>query len=176
MKTKGENELSKFPSAEVLLSAIQKEYEFELSRKKDLETRAGIFLPLIIALCTFILSNFNARDLFQFNLEQADIVYTIVTVLIILTKFICLILALLYFIKVLIVYRYERIDLKEFTEELAEHEKDVIEMSLINIYRDIVEKNQTVNDKKAIYYTKGIYYLIGFVILMLGLFILSMNC
>ncbi|MGD7054762.1 hypothetical protein [Sutcliffiella horikoshii] len=173
---KKSSEELKYPSGELLLSVIQKEYDYELTRKTTLESRAGIVLTLSISILTFIVTNINIDKLFLLDTSKVDAVVLITLFLIITLIAICSIVTSIFFlIRVLLTYEYRRLELKDFNKEYGVYEKDIIAMALTEEYRNVVSANQKVNNDKTNFYKIGVYSAISLVISAILMYILSLN-
>ncbi|MCC2339468.1 hypothetical protein OCF13_11915 [Bacillus tropicus] len=144
-----------YPTADVLLSMIQKEYDIEASRKRDIEARTGILIALLGALIGFYTS---AIDFSIFKKAHSTIEYLCFTFIGIIYIFplITFFLSMKDFINVLQTKKYQRIGLGGITKNVAQKPKDVISMQLAESYKTVVEDNGKSNEEKAIQFKKGI--------------------
>jgi len=167
--------ITKFPSGELLLSVIQKEYDYELSRKSTLETRAGIVLTIIISMLTFAVTKIKI-DFSALSISNVSIVVLLFTFL--LATIFCVVslfLSITLLTNVLLTKEYSRLDLKDFKEEYGEYAKDIIAMALTEEYKSIVTANQIVNNLKAKHYKTGVYASVCFIVSAIAIFLLSVN-
>ncbi|OJD94353.1 hypothetical protein A9485_05720 [Bacillus cereus] len=144
-----------YPTADVLLSMIQREYDIEASRKRDIETRTGILIALLGALIGFYTS---AIDFSLFKKAHTPIEYLCFTFIIIIYIFplVTFFFSMKEFINVLQTKKYQRIGLGGITENVAKKPKDLISMKLAESYKTVVEDNGKSNEEKAMQFKKGI--------------------
>lgn len=170
-------EVVTFPSGELLLSVIQKEYDYETARKTALETRAGIFIPFIAAILTFVVSYVKVDQLKKIKITYAiEGFYYSVYMLLGIASIGLLVTALIYFIKVLTAYEYKRLVTAELSSEKhGGFAKDVLAMAFAEKYRDIIEHNHSLNGKKAKHYQRGCYVTFAAIITTILVYGISQN-
>jgi hypothetical protein len=150
----------RYHSAELMLSVIQKEYDYETVRKTALETRSGILMTLGSVILTFAVSKFNVSDI-NFPIEEKSIlVYYCLYFLFMFFSVGSILFSLFNLIKVLFATEYRRLDISDFTSDLGEYQKDVLAMGITIKYREIIDYNHQMNDKKVASYRRGVYSLI----------------
>lgn len=157
-----DNEI-KFPSSDIMLSVIQKEYDYETTRKERLETRAGVFLTLTLAILTILISRIYIPEEFRYDNAKWMLAYIIYAIAII-SAFISVFFSIFYLVSVLFILKYERIDLKSFTRELAQYKKDVVMMGIIERYIKIISNNQIKNNEKTKKYICGTRFVMGAIV------------
>ncbi|PYE49779.1 hypothetical protein HUB98_09400 [Paenibacillus barcinonensis] len=165
---------SEYPSADLLLSIVQREYDIENNRKATLETRAGILIPIIVTLLTFLISFFKFESLTKAKINYAfeSFIYNAYILLLIISVSLLLI-SLYYFIKVLSVNKYERLSVDDIEESHARVEKDILTLAYALKYKDVLKGNSPLNETKAIQYQKGCYCTVGAVLPALVMIIFS---
>lgn len=159
-----------FPSVQILLSVIQKEYEYERERLRDLQSRTGIFLTLASGLFALI-PNYAKLD----KLKSASIkslleaVPYIIYILILISTFSLLVISIFYFVFVLRSDKYKKLDYADFSKENATKDIESVSVVLMETIKDVVQFNKGINDEKIKKYEKGILMtLLAVVTLVLG--------
>lgn len=164
----------KYPSAKILLETAKKEYDVENDRKKNLETRTGVFMSLSSALLIFIMREVT---LLKINLNEFVTVwfgfFLSLSALLGIILVVLLLRSIYFFIKVISVSEYKRINLEELLNITLKPE-DIFSQVVIIRYRQIIEINRKENDKKVDFFSKGInniqaalYCLVSFGLLIL---------
>lgn len=155
-----------YPSANLLLSVIQKENEYEAERSRGLENRTGIFLAFAGALLIFLSSNFDISEFKMVEVDSLNDAYPLVLIIILfIVTWIALITSIIYFIRVISTQENFRLETKEFTKENAKDQKTTIAAELMIDYGEIIRHNNKNNDKKVVLYKKGIYLIMIAVIM-----------
>src|SRR5690625_4786934 len=86
-KNRFNNHTIKYPSSELLLSALQLETEKENERSKNLETRVGIFISLAGIMIAFISSFLKIPNLKEIKIQSVydAVPYTILLIVLTIT-------------------------------------------------------------------------------------------
>lgn len=157
-------------SGELLLSTIQKEYDYENIRKSTLETRSGVLLTLTAAVSTFAVTNIKIPSgILSFSSNTQ--LYSYLSIYFFLGIIaIAVILALIFLLKVLLIDEYRRLDLAGFNEDNARFSNNIVAMALTEEYRNIITHNHEKNNQKVKYYRNGIYSAIVAVISIIILY------
>lgn len=144
-----DNEVQNF-SGELLLSVVQKEFEFESERNKGLQNRAGIFISFIGVIMTLFPSYINIKNIVDSpnkTIGQTGVLLFYLFLIIIL--FLGLIISLILFTKTLSTKKYLRLKLNGFSEDIACMNTDEVATELMKDYRIILKHNIKINDDKA---------------------------
>lgn len=149
------NQVNNYQSADLLLSMIQKEYDIEASRKRDLETRTGILIALLGALIGFYTSAIDFSILKKANTSIEYLCLVFITIIYIFPLF-TFFFSMKKFIEVLQTKTYQRVGLGGISEDTARRPKDKIALKLAESYKAVVEENGTSNEEKAQQFKKGI--------------------
>ncbi|WP_046181422.1 hypothetical protein [Domibacillus tundrae] len=166
----------KFPSAELLLSVIQKEYDYELARKTAFETRAGILLAFVTAILPILISYIKISDLKKIKITHVtEATWYIIYLIFVIIAMCALITAFIFLLKVFMADKYMRMTTKEFNQTYGKYPKDYIAISLTEQYRDIVQYNREKNNIKAKDYKLGTSVSLIGVILIILVYIISLN-
>ncbi|WP_416420561.1 hypothetical protein ACLZHR_09625 [Priestia aryabhattai] len=166
----------RFPSGEILLSAVQKEYDYEQARKVALETRAGILIPFAAAVLTFAVSYIKISDLKKIKIIfVTDAFLYFFYLLLALIAIASLIVSLFFLMKVFIASKYNRLSIGEFDMNYGMEKKDEVAIALASKYRDIIHHNQKVNNKKTKDYQIGVYAILISTITTILVYGISLN-
>ncbi len=149
---------TEFPSGHLLLETIQKEFEIESSRKRDIETRTGILIALLGALIGFYA---NALDFSIFKEASTSLEYICVVLLglLYLSPICTFLMALKQFLNILDAKAYQRIGLGGFNIQMAAKPSAEVATRLTDSYKSVLEDNDKVNEQKAKQFKKGITYM-----------------
>lgn len=173
-KSNKKTEAEKFPSGSLMLQIILKEYDNELNRNANLQSRTGIFFVLVGGLLAFLPSYFHITDLTKIkinNVYQA-IPYSL-SIICISCSFIALITSVIFFVKVLATDQYKRLQFDEFTEQNAGYKVDIMSIALMNEYKSIIDYNHKKIDKKVKWYKLGTYSLVVAIVSITISFVIS---
>ncbi|WP_338842169.1 hypothetical protein [Paenibacillus glucanolyticus] len=160
----GHNE--KLPSAKLLLSVAQKENDYEIDRKKTFETRSAVFIAFTGVLITLITKIMDSK--YFDNVQSTDFIsYAIKFGVFLLFPSILLVGAVYCFLYVIIARKYDRFDLAGFEKDTAKLPEEQSALFLMEKYRDVVNKNCKVNNRKSVYFMIGVIT-IGIAALLIG--------
>ncbi|MDO8160452.1 hypothetical protein FKQ51_24680 [Bacillus toyonensis] len=150
----------KYPSGDLLLSIVQKEYDYETTRKTVLETRTGVLITLAAAILTFTFSNIKLPKIKTPINEFSSLIFYVSYFLIGATAVITIGISLCYLLRVLFIAKYNRLDTTDINRQAAGSVPDVVATALMEQYEKILRHNQNVNNDKMILYHKGTNWLI----------------
>lgn len=151
---------TRYPSAELMLAVIQKEYDYEAARKTALENRSGILITLAAAILTFAVSNIKIIEI-KYPIEGFGFLFYYSSCFILLVLSIGGIGYSLYnLLRVLFIDKYKRLDVVDFTRENAEYTTEMLAIAFIEKYQVVITHNHVKNDVKVDFYKKGIKYLV----------------
>lgn len=155
----------KYKSSTLLLQYISKEYDKEDERSKKIESRIPIFITITTFLCGYMFSK-------DFNNGISNVVknyklYTVYIVLYVLcVMFIALSVGL--FAWTMFIKKYKRIKYQRFDDiKLNSSDENKAAYELIRGYKEALDYNIIINDKKTKGYIFGIASLMIFVILFI---------
>lgn len=169
------NSQKNFPSGEIMLSMVLKEYEYEGYRYKGLQSRTGMLMAFVGALLVFLPNYFKILNLSKVKVNNAfEAMPYVILVILFISGFISLIASIIYFVRVISTEEYRRLSFDGFNEKNAMYEKDKLAVSLMIKYKSIVEYNHKKINKKVELYKKGIYMIIISIILITSSFIISL--
>lgn len=161
-----------FHAAETLLSIIQKEYEYEANRKRDLETRTGILLALLGALTGFYVKEVELTFI-KTATTSIELTFLIIISIFCVVPIVTMLFAFYRLINVYNTKEYERIGLGGFSEKQAKKSRQVISYKLAISYKAVVETNDKVNTEKANQFQKGIKMIYWSITLMIVSYLLK---
>ena len=167
----------KFPSAELLFSAIQREYDKEDERAKTLDSRVGILITLSAALLAFVSTYIKIPN---FKKLKIDTLYEALPhtffILLLFVTMLILVFSLIYSVRIINIRSYKRIKLDDFEKPInLKGNPDIIASALITRYRRNIEHNQAINDSKIVMYRRGTYCITAAIILAVIVYMLSIN-
>lgn len=171
---KNNKDITNFPSGKILLSVLQKEYEYENDRFRSLESRTGIFMTFVGAILVFFASTIKIPSL---NVKVGSVLQAVPYVLIIIFSILTILslfISLGYFIKVVSIQTYKRLSLDGFKELNATYDEEPVATSLMVEYKKIIEYNNEANNKKVKYYKIGVYFILISLVLTAVSYILSL--
>lgn len=162
-----------YPSAELMLSVLQKEYEYEINRKNSLESRAGILLTFTGALLVLLSSSLKLPDFNEIEIktfyEALPYVFILFINIIIIAL---LIVTIIILFSVISIRTYNRIEIKGFNEANAKENLHIIALDLMKSYKDVLNYNIEVNNKKAKLFNLGVLLItISIIIFSINFFI-----
>ncbi|PEV97706.1 hypothetical protein CN428_24485 [Bacillus cereus] len=154
-----QNEL-KYPSGEMLLSIIQKEYDYESARKSALETRSGVLITLAAAILTFTFSNVKLPKIKTPINDFPSLIFYVSYFLIAVVSVVTVVISLCYLMRVIFIAEYKRFETETLNTRNGKFQPDIVAMSLTEQYQEIISHNQLANNKKTDLYRKGTNYMI----------------
>ncbi|MGG2072842.1 hypothetical protein AB1J28_05795 [Lysinibacillus irui] len=147
-----------FPSSHVLLETIRHEYDIEASRKRDIETRAGILIALSGALIGFYTTSLDFKILKNAS-TSLEYLGAVTLCIIYLLPTVTLLIALSNYLKILDAKSYNRVGLGGFNDEMGQKNSDEVSMRLTKVYSSVIKNNHEVNENKAKQFKKGITFM-----------------
>lgn len=155
------NEIYVEGSCNVILDTAKSVYDEEIDRFKQAEAKTNITLAFVGILFGAYLTYLGT---YKPPIEETS--YLIYTVLFKIAVFICYIVSIIYFLKAISTGKYEQVDLNQFaTESFALKNTEIATLTVAFTYRDVVNLNRGVLEKKLECYSKGLRILTyGFVI------------
>lgn len=142
-------------ASDIILQMIQSEYNIEASRKRDIETRAGVLIALLGALIGFYATAIDFSIFKKANSQVEYFCFVMVTFIYI-TPFATFILSMKRFIEVLQTKTYKRIGLPNSFISSSEMPRDELSIRLAESYRAVVKDNGLANDEKAAQFKSGV--------------------
>jgi hypothetical protein len=171
------SEQPKYPSGEILFSAIQREYDKEDERSKTLDSRVGILITLSAALLAFVSTYIKIPDFKKIKVETVyDALPYAIFVVLLYTTMLILVFSLIYSVRIITIRSYKRVKLEDFEKPINLQAKpDVIASALITIYRKNIEHNQAINDDKVKMYRRATYCITAAIILAIVVYMVSVG-
>ena len=153
-------------SSKILLGEIKEIYYHENDRNQILDNKASIGLTLVGVLLTLCATNLQKYNFKKVNMNNfGDVLFNIIRLLLLLGVFFTLIMSLYRFYKVLTTKKYKHLKTDGFAKVNAMQEENIISLTLTLLYKESIEHNRLVNDKKYKDIDKGINYIVLSVIL-----------
>lgn len=144
-------------SSKILMAIAQKEYDIENDRKKNLDTRTGVFISFTSALLLFLAQNIMQLTIWSEKFTSIQqtvmIVFYIVSLLFLFSS---LSVSLYFYIKVISTTQYQRLNISNFLEATKKPE-NIFAQALTRVYNDNITYNRKQNDLKIEYFQKGIF-------------------
>lgn len=151
-------------SAKVLLEVIHKENDRVYDIKKQLESRAAVFIAFSGALLAIFFNKIEVAQVIKLPCGS-----------ILLVSFVFSFSICIYgFIKVIQTRKYEGLDVKVLDKKLARRDEKLVSLILVNTYVGIIESYIQENEKKTDHLERGIEFLVISVFLLGLLFILPL--
>lgn len=137
-------------------SVVTNEYQIERSKKQSFETRAGLLLTLLSAICIFYFQSIRLSDIISLMNEPLTflILTKISSGLIIYFSFIFTFISI---IKTLSAKRHNNFEIKNINENLLSENRTDAMARLIFTYRDIIIQHRISNEKRAKWYRTSLY-------------------
>jgi len=165
----------KYISGEFLLNILQTEYSYENERVRSLESRTGVFIAFLGALLVFLMDKLKLPSINVDNeYRLIEAFPRVLMILLTIFSLISIIIAIIYFVKVISIQTYKRLSFTGFNETNAKHKKEEVAVSIMIQYQDVITHNNDINNKKVKYYRTGIYYILAGLIFSVASFVISL--
>ena len=135
-------------SLEPYFELVQNEYCNERDRKRDLETRGGIIITILVAITAVIFDKIKLVDIFALLSVHLTFILLIkiITGLLIYLSFIgCVIFSF----KIIYTSSYAMFNISNISSQTLGNKKNYELGNIIIAYRDIIKENRIMNEKKA---------------------------
>ena len=148
-----------FQSSELLLEITKSEYQNELERSSRLDTKTEIALAIFATYFFLILQHTSVKQLFMSRPDITNLWSLLVSVLPPVMFLLALILAafsLVYFVRVIAPYSYQKIDPNCFNDkEKMSYTPREFAAVMVTFYIRALEANRMINDKRVAKYSRG---------------------
>ncbi|OCS88860.1 hypothetical protein [Caryophanon latum] len=151
-------EESTYTSVEIYYDEAKAVYEYERERKKELETRAGIFIAIIGVLISIMITTLN-YDLWLQGVSILEKTFLIILQVLNASPLIFVLLAFHKFILVLKTEQYFSIMPNKFKDTDLENPIEVSQQKLFKSYQALYERNYLVIEEKAKNFNKGVFWI-----------------
>lgn len=176
-ETKGE-QVERFPSAKILLSVIQKEYDYEANRAKNLEARTGIFMAFTGVLLAFVTGNIKLSSIY--TIKTTSVIQALphnIVILSVVLILICLLFTIYNLVKVISLKNYKRLSMENFSEnyliQIKNYTEEKAAICLVASYHDVIKRNTEINNEKALYFNRAVKSLLYALVLTIFAYIFS---
>lgn len=148
-----------YPSAELYLQVLLQEYDREMQRMRDFDTKAGILLSAVVMLFTVFIGLID----FQIMLNKWPSAYSILALCSMISSILCIV----FLMAALFLRKYNHFTMAGFVDKRCHKAaRDVSASTLVIGIAGKIEDNKKRGDKKAINYTLGLVFLIVTLVLM----------
>lgn len=148
-----------FPSASIVLDMVKKEYDNELKRSTNLDSKVNITLTLCAALLAIEYQQVDVHSLLVKQIHTiSDCIIPIICIISIILSLCLLIFATFCFIHVISVHNYTRPEYMDFLDTEV-YKKDVQEtiIAVTTYYSNAIISNRDITDLRMKKYQKAIY-------------------
>ena len=148
------------------LEILQNEYNVERNKRQSFETRAGIIITLLAAICVFMFERINLiKILSQF--EKPITMHLLVTDLSAIGVYMCFGLTLYYAIKTIEVKEYHNFNVSAINESFIGKPRLEGCILIIKNYRNIIIQHRQVNANSAKTLSRAFKCMIGIIICLI---------
>lgn len=139
------------------LDVMKQEYERERSKRQSFETRAGLIITILAALCIFIFDRVNISDIIHLMTAPCSF-FVFVKILSGWTIYISFILSLYFVVKTVKVKKYSNLDIIAINEYFMGKPRIHGVIELANAYRKITTQHRSVNSINAQSLQRSIFW------------------
>lgn len=139
------------------LDVMKQEYERERSKRQSFETRAGLIITILAALCIFIFDRVNISDIIHLMTAPCSF-FVFVKILSGWTIYISFILSLYFVVKTVKVKKYSNLDILAINEYFMGKPRIHGVIELANAYRKITTQHRSVNSINAQSLQRSIFW------------------
>lgn len=148
-------------SSEILFHSAIEEYKVEDDKRKTIDTRIGIFIPIALALLMYGLNNVWMYEVpidesLPLLMSGVCWLYLISICAIILFNLI----SIFFMLYAASASEYKRLDMVYLVNN-TNYSKDVFCLTMSAIYTDAITHNRGVNENKIVIVQRGIYCIVG---------------
>lgn len=148
------------------LEIVQKEYEIERAKRQSFETRAGIIITLLAAICVFMFEQINLIEIvcsFELPLTLHILLYDLSAA----GVYVCFGFALYYAIKTIDVKVYNNFNVSAINEGFMGKPRLEGCIEITKSYRDIVIQHRQVNADSAKSLSNSFKCVIGVIVFLI---------
>lgn len=135
---------------------IKSEYETERNKKQSFESRAGLIMALLGAICIFLFEKVQLKDIFSLM----TVPLTFLDFAIILSGlgvYVCFLFTMLMIIKTITIKQHDNFEVRSIDEALLREHRLTALCKIIFTYRDIIIQHRTLNELRAKDFRKSLY-------------------
>lgn len=138
------------------LNTIESEYQIERNKKNSFETRAGLILALLSAICSFLFKEIKLKDVFMLIPTPLSFI-SFIKIISGLGVYIGFFYTLIMTIKTIMVHKQPNFEVKNIDEELLMEPRLPALCKLIFTYRDIIIQHRIFNEQRAKNFEHSLY-------------------
>lgn len=137
------------------LEIVKEEYQIERGKRQSFESRAGIIITILTALCAFVFEKIKIKNIIELMMQKQCSFLNLLQIITGIVAYGAFMIALLYALKTINVRKYSNFNVAAIKEERIA--KPVIAgcIELINNYKTIILDHRKENEKKAKYLKKA---------------------
>ena len=142
---------------------VNSEYQNERNKKQSFETRAGLLLTLLSAICIFYFQSITIKDvvlLFDQTLTFALLIKIISGIMI----YVFFVLTFIAIIKTIATKRHSNFDVTNINEALLAEKRVDAMARLIFTYSTIIKQHREINESRAKWYKIALYCTFGLLV------------
>lgn len=137
------------------LEIVKEEYQIERGKRQSFESRAGIIITILTALCIFMFDKIQISNIIGLMVQEQCSFFDFLQIITGVVAYVGFIVALLYALKTITIRKYSNFNVAAIKEEKMA--KPVIEgcIELVNSYKNIIIAHREENEKSAKYLKKA---------------------
>lgn len=130
------------------LDIMKHEYEIERNKRQSFETRSGLVITILAALCIFIFDRVSISDIFELMKGPCTFI-VLIKILSGVAIYISFILSLYFVIKTINVKTYKNLNVSAIDECFMGKPRIEGALELVQAYRDIITQHRNINQTSA---------------------------
>lgn len=135
---------------------IKSEYETERNKKQSFESRAGLIMALLGAICIFLFEKVQLKDIF--SLMAVPLTFLDFAIILSgLGVYVCFLFTMLMIIKTITIKQHDNFEVRSIDEALLGEHRLIALCKIIFTYRDIIIQHRTLNELRAKDFRKSLY-------------------
>ena len=127
---------------------MKKEYEIERNKKQSFESRIGVIITLLGAICIFLFEKVRLKDVVTFMSLPLSFV-DLLKIVSAMCAYVSFILAMVMAAKTIGIKQHPNFEVKSIDETLLSEQRMVSLCKVIFTYRDIIVQHRDLNEKRA---------------------------
>ena len=133
------------------MEIVTEEYQIERAKRQSFESRVGIIITILTALCVFVFDKIQIKDIVKLMIQDQCSFFNLIQIIMGGVAYGGFIIALLYALKIINVRKYSNFNVAAIKE--GKMGKPVIEgcIELVNSYKKIILDHREENENKAKY-------------------------
>lgn len=139
------------------LDIMKHEYEIERNKRQSFETRSGLVITILAALCIFIFDRVSISDIFELMTGPCTFI-VFIKILSGVAIYISFVLSLYFVIKTINVKAYKNLNVSAINECFMGKPRIEGALKLVHAYRDIIMQHRNINQTSANNLKASIYW------------------